>query len=60
MAELLRFLADSSLIGIVVLVYLGLIVLLACTATFTSKPARRQAALKVLHLLWPRPGDPRK
>ncbi|MGC9670988.1 hypothetical protein ACNTMW_31125 [Planosporangium sp. 12N6] len=34
-------------------VYLGLIVVMSCTAVFSRRPTRRRAAYAVLVLLWP-------
>jgi hypothetical protein len=50
--------AGSLLFGTVGLVYLGLVVVVAMTALFASKPTRRKAALEVLRVLWIRRGMP--
>lgn len=44
---------DLAVLPPAVLIYLGLIAIVALTGVFTSKPARRRAALDVLHLLLP-------
>jgi hypothetical protein len=46
----------GSLLFVVVGVFLGLVVILAVTAVFDSRPSRRKAALDVLRVLWTRQG----
>jgi hypothetical protein len=47
---------SSLLFGVVGLVYIGLVVVLAITAAFASKPSRQKAALDVLRVVWVRRG----
>jgi hypothetical protein len=47
---------SSLLLAVVGVIYFGLVVLLAMTAVFASKPSRRKAALDVLRVVWVRQG----